>query len=183
MTGYEPKVGDRVLATWVIRTANAGGSGFVPRSSCEPGSGALYRVDEVRVWQGTVETVVLVSVDGGPRLYASPDEIEYVEHKIRWFVWAWNGERNERLPHQSTMRGQWGWDAECSCGWKTSTGGAVRSYVRDEVDWHKYENGIASGMYGDPEKAARAAAVFAPEVDPLADLDLLPCELDAADQA
>lgn len=45
------------------------------------------------------------------------------EHRISWFK----------------MRGQWGYDVECSCGWKTRTGGATRSYVQFEVDLHKWE--------------------------------------------
>ena len=53
--------------------------------------------------------------------------------QIKWFVYA--GE--EKIAHNSTMRGTWGWDAECSCGWKTVTGGAIRSCVANEVEMHK----------------------------------------------
>jgi hypothetical protein len=52
---------------------------------------------------------------------------------IKWFVYA--GE--EKIAHNSTMRGTWGYDAECSCGWKTTTGGAVKSSVREDVELHK----------------------------------------------
>jgi hypothetical protein len=52
---------------------------------------------------------------------------------IKWFVYA--GE--EKIAHNSTMRGTWGYDAECSCGWKTTTGGAIKSCVSEEVKWHK----------------------------------------------
>jgi len=52
---------------------------------------------------------------------------------IKWFVYA--GE--EKIAHNATMRGTWGYDAECSCGWKTTTGGAIKSCVSEEVKWHK----------------------------------------------
>lgn len=54
--------------------------------------------------------------------------------RVRWYVWA----GGERIPHTATMRGTWGWDAECECGWKSSTGGAVRAYVKDLVWEHKF---------------------------------------------
>jgi len=53
---------------------------------------------------------------------------------IKWFVYA--GE--EKIRHNATMRGAWGYDAECSCGWKTVTGGAIKSSVIAEVEFHKY---------------------------------------------
>jgi hypothetical protein len=52
---------------------------------------------------------------------------------IKWFVYA--GE--EKMRYTSTMRGTWGYDAECSCGWATKTGGAIRSCVLLEVQKHK----------------------------------------------
>jgi len=56
------------------------------------------------------------------------------EHKIRWFVWA----GGEKIPRTSTMRGQWGYDAECTCGWQTRTGGAIKRCIQDEVWFHKH---------------------------------------------
>ena len=53
--------------------------------------------------------------------------------QIKWFVYA--GE--EKIAHNSTMRGTWGYDAECSCGWKTTTGGAIKSSVIADVQLHK----------------------------------------------
>jgi hypothetical protein len=53
--------------------------------------------------------------------------------QIKWFVYA--GE--EMISYNSTMRGTWGWDATCSCGWATKTGGAIRSSVLAEVQNHK----------------------------------------------
>jgi hypothetical protein len=56
-------------------------------------------------------------------------------HRIRWFVYA-DGDREPR-PHTGGMRGRWGWDAKCTCGWESRTGGAVRSFVQGLVDDHK----------------------------------------------
>lgn len=56
-------------------------------------------------------------------------------HRARWFVWA----GGERMRHTSAMRGEWGWDVECSCGWKTTTGGAVRPHVEERLYWHRWE--------------------------------------------
>lgn len=56
-------------------------------------------------------------------------------HAITWFVYA----GGERMRHQSTMRGFNAWDATCSCGWETRTGGGVRSWVQELVTDHKYD--------------------------------------------
>ena len=60
-----------------------------------------------------------------------------VKHRISWWVYA----GRERIRHTATMRGQWGYDATCSCGWDTKTGGATRRYVADEVWFHKHIEG------------------------------------------
>jgi hypothetical protein len=52
---------------------------------------------------------------------------------VKWFVY----DGNDKIRHNSTMRGNWGWDAECSCGWMTRTGGASKPFVQFEVDYHK----------------------------------------------
>jgi hypothetical protein len=52
---------------------------------------------------------------------------------IKWFVYT----GNNKIRHNSTMRGNWGWDAECSCGWMTRTGGASKPFVQFEVNYHK----------------------------------------------
>lgn len=57
------------------------------------------------------------------------------KHAIRWWVYA----GTERIPRTATMRGQWAYDATCSCGWDSRTGGAVRSYVERAVADHKWE--------------------------------------------
>lgn len=45
-----------------------------------------------------------------------------------------------------SMRGSWdGWDAECSCGWGSHTGGAILARVREAVANHKWE--VANGWW------------------------------------
>jgi hypothetical protein len=69
-------------------------------------------------------------------------------HQIRWFVYTGDKDENgrpERIRRTATMRGFWpGYDVQCSCGWETRTGGAVRAYI-DQLVW-EHKNG-----YGDPE--------------------------------
>jgi len=65
-------------------------------------------------------------------------------HRARWFVYA----DGVMIPRQSTMRGQWGYDVMCSCGWRTYTGGAVKSYVDQELWHHKWSEGALSGSEG-----------------------------------
>lgn len=31
----------------------------------------------------------------------------------------------------------WGWDAECSCGWNSRTGGAIQERVREAIADHR----------------------------------------------
>ena len=52
---------------------------------------------------------------------------------IKWFVY----EGEEKIAYQSSLRGTYGYDAECSCGWKTTTGGAIKSSVLADVQLHK----------------------------------------------
>jgi hypothetical protein len=52
---------------------------------------------------------------------------------VQWFVYA--GE--EKIRFNSSMRGTWGFDVVCSCGWESSTGGAIRSCVKDLLQAHK----------------------------------------------
>jgi hypothetical protein len=52
---------------------------------------------------------------------------------VKWFVYA--GE--EKIARNATMRGTWGYDAECSCGYETKTGGGVRTWVADLMEDHK----------------------------------------------
>jgi hypothetical protein len=62
-----------------------------------------------------------------------------MKHVVRWFVYTGNpGQPNERIPRTATMRGRWpGYDAVCSCGWESHTGGGVRSYIEQKIWEHK----------------------------------------------
>jgi hypothetical protein len=57
-------------------------------------------------------------------------------HKITWWVWA----GSEKIRRTARMRGTWGYDVTCSCGWETRTGGAVKRHISDEVWFHKRVN-------------------------------------------
>jgi hypothetical protein len=75
------------------------------------------------------------------------EEVE-MKHRIKWFVYAvsWDRSRVERLPHVASMRGSWdGWDAECSCGWASRTGGAIKARVSEAVADHKWD--VANGFW------------------------------------
>jgi len=58
-------------------------------------------------------------------------------HRARWFVYA----DGVMIPRQSTMRGQWGYDVACSCGWRTWTGGGTKTHVENELWAHRFEYG------------------------------------------
>lgn len=59
-----------------------------------------------------------------------------VKHQIKWFVYS----AGQKLAREATMRGSWdGYDAECSCGWATHTGGAIKARVAEAVHDHKWE--------------------------------------------
>lgn len=53
--------------------------------------------------------------------------------QIKWFVWA----GGEMFPKESSMISYVGYDFECSCGYKSHTGGAIKSYIKGEIDAHK----------------------------------------------
>jgi hypothetical protein len=52
---------------------------------------------------------------------------------IKWFAVDTNG--NKFRNTKGFISG--GWDATCSCGWESRTGGAIKSYVISEVEAHK----------------------------------------------
>jgi hypothetical protein len=59
-------------------------------------------------------------------------------HRIQWWAYAHDGLGNtEKIRRTHDMRGSWGFDVTCSCGWETKTGGAIRSYLEREIFWHK----------------------------------------------
>lgn len=65
-------------------------------------------------------------------------------HRAKWFVYA----GSEKTPHSATMRGQWGYDVECSCGWKTHTGGATKRYVAEELWDHRHAAETSDPTWG-----------------------------------
>lgn len=61
-------------------------------------------------------------------------------HRIRWF--GIDPTDGKQIPRNRYMPAKcWGWDAKCSCGWETRTGGAIQERVRESVHFHlNYEN-------------------------------------------
>jgi hypothetical protein len=68
------------------------------------------------------------------------------KHVIKWWVYTGGMDENmrrERIRRTASMRGFWpGYDVECSCGWETKTGGAVKSYIEQEVWSHKWDHNL-----------------------------------------
>jgi hypothetical protein len=54
--------------------------------------------------------------------------------QIKLFVYS----MGEKMPHTSSMRGNWGFDFVCSCGYESKTGGAVRSWINEAIQKHKW---------------------------------------------
>ena len=53
---------------------------------------------------------------------------------IKWFVYS----MGEKLPRTAAMRGAWdGYDFECSCGYQSKTGGAIKACVTEMMEKHK----------------------------------------------
>jgi len=53
---------------------------------------------------------------------------------IKWFAVLSDGSKirnNKGFQHNA-------WDIECSCGWKTATGGAIKAYIKTEIFHHKW---------------------------------------------
>ena len=68
------------------------------------------------------------------RLHPTTEKIQ-----IKWFVY--NGSEKMRYTGGISFRA---WDASCSCGWESKTGGAIRTRVVEEVRVHKREHGYTS---------------------------------------
>jgi len=56
-------------------------------------------------------------------------------HRATWFVVA----GGQRIRRNSKMRGAWGHDVTCSCGWDSKTGGATRGSVEDALFDHRMD--------------------------------------------
>lgn len=68
----------------------------------------------------------------------SPETLK--AHRASWWCMAWDGQGNvEWLRHTAIMRGGWGHDVECSCGWKSRTGGGTRRSVEEKLWDHRLE--------------------------------------------
>jgi hypothetical protein len=63
------------------------------------------------------------------------------EHRATWFVWA----GGQKMRRTSSMRGLWGYDVTCSCGWDSKTGGATRSSVEDALFDHRMDAQVDAG--------------------------------------
>ena len=57
------------------------------------------------------------------------------KHRATWYVWA----GNEKIRHTAKMRGAWGYDATCSCGFETHVGGGTRTYIQSLLDDHRLD--------------------------------------------
>lgn len=64
-------------------------------------------------------------------------------HRITW--WVYVGSPPQRVRREATMSGTWDYDATCSCGWDSSTGGGLERYVRERVSEHKAD--VAAGTF------------------------------------
>jgi len=60
-----------------------------------------------------------------------------MKHMISWIAVRPNGDTEPRQSWMKDRESGFGWDAQCSCGWKTYTGGALASYIRREIKDHK----------------------------------------------
>lgn len=64
------------------------------------------------------------------------------EHVIRWFARVPPSEEapDGFLPRtRSMVESSFGWDARCSCGWSSGTGGAIANRIRDAITDHKLD--------------------------------------------
>ena len=73
--------------------------------------------------------------------------LDFINHplnsqpKIKWFA-VWGG---QRFPREKGMRGT-GWDATCSCGWDSKTGGAIEASVKRSIADHKLDHEVYREM-------------------------------------
>ena len=67
------------------------------------------------------------------KLFISAETLR--DHRATWWVYA----GTERIRYQKTMRGQWGYDVTCSCGWDSITGGGLKRYVADRLFDHRHD--------------------------------------------
>jgi len=65
------------------------------------------------------------------------------DHRATWWVYA----GRERIRRTAQMRGRWGYDVTCSCGWDSRTGGALRRAVEDMLFDHRLDAKIDAGQH------------------------------------
>jgi len=78
-------------------------------------------------------------------------------HRARWFVWA----GGVKIRRNSKMRGSWGYDVTCSCGWESKTGGATYGTVEDALFDHRHDAQIEAEVlagFACPDPSCLAAA-------------------------
>jgi len=70
------------------------------------------------------------------------------DHRATWWVYPEPGNtaRSSRIRYQKTMRGTWGYDVTCSCGWDSRTGGGLRRYVADLLLDHRLDARVSSEL-------------------------------------
>jgi hypothetical protein len=69
-------------------------------------------------------------------------QTETQTHRARWYGVAYDREARQsyRTPRTSHMNdADWGWDAVCSCGYDTRTGGAIAVRVREMLAEHRWD--------------------------------------------
>ena len=63
------------------------------------------------------------------------------KHRATWWVYVEPGNIDTRIRHTAQMRGTWGYDVTCSCGWDSRTGGGTRRYVASTLEDHRWAAG------------------------------------------
>jgi len=61
-------------------------------------------------------------------------------HRITW--WGVEPTDRSRVRRNQHMNGgDWGWDATCTCGWDSRTGGALQERIREAIADHRWDVG------------------------------------------
>lgn len=72
-------------------------------------------------------------------------------HRVRWYG---RDGSDVRVPRNRHMNGgDWGWDAVCSCGWQTRTGGAIQERIREAIWSHRWD--VANGFWPEESPVTR----------------------------
>lgn len=61
------------------------------------------------------------------------------EHRATWWVYPEPGNTDPatRIRHSAQMRGTWGYDVTCSCGWDSRIGGGLRRAAAEALEDHR----------------------------------------------